>query len=156
MKQYRDTDYWVNEKGEVFRNGKQLKPQMKKRKGKDRYYYITLSKNNKPVCDYIHRMVGELYIPNPDNLPEIDHLDGNRFNNHYTNLEWVTSKENHDRAKQKGLIETKLTIDDIKWIKKNCVLNHETLGLRAIGRKFNVHMTLIRDIMNNKVWKDVS
>ena len=44
--------------------------------------------------EYLHRVVAELFIPNPENKPEIDHIDGNRFNNHYTNLQWVTHQEN--------------------------------------------------------------
>lgn len=155
MKQYKDTDYWVCENGDVFRKGKQLKPQMKKRKGKDRYYYLKLSKNNKIKCEYIHRMVAELYLPNPNELPEIDHIDGDRFNNHYNNLEWVSSKENHDRAIDKGLIESKLTADDVKWIKEHFVLGDRTYGTRALGRKFGVHNTLISDIIRGDAWKQV-
>ena len=44
--------------------------------------------------EYLHRAVAELFIPNTENKPEVDHIDGNRFNNHYTNLRWVTHEEN--------------------------------------------------------------
>lgn len=42
----------------------------------------------------IHRLVGQYFIPNPDNKPHINHIDSVRYNNHYTNLEWVLPLEN--------------------------------------------------------------
>ena len=54
---------------------------------------------------YVHRMVAELFIPNPDNKPFIDHIDGNKHNNHVNNLRWVTQQENchNPITKQKQL-----------------------------------------------------
>lgn len=47
------------------------------------------------VCGmYVHRLVAELFVPNPDNKPEIDHIDTNKLNNNANNLHWVTRKEN--------------------------------------------------------------
>jgi len=43
---------------------------------------------------HIHRLVAELFIPNPDNKPCVDHIDGNRYNNRVDNLRWVNHKEN--------------------------------------------------------------
>ena len=51
---------------------------------------------------YIHRLVAENFIPNPEHKTEINHLDCNPANNHVDNLQWVTSKENKDYAFEFG------------------------------------------------------
>ena len=58
--------------------------------------------------EYLHRIVANLFIPNPENKPEIDHIDGNRYNNHFTNLRWVTHLENlNNPISQKRKSKTK-------------------------------------------------
>lgn len=55
------------------------------------YLYVSLgSKNHR----YIHRLVAEAFIPNPDNLPQIDHIDTDKTNNNESNLRWVTKQQN--------------------------------------------------------------
>ena len=48
-----------------------------------------------PQYPFVHRLVAETWVPNPDNLPEINHIDGNPQNNHISNLEWCTHQQNH-------------------------------------------------------------
>lgn len=71
------------------RKEKILKP--KQRKG---YLYVGLCKNGKVKQYLVHRLVAEHFIPNPNNLPQIDHINTNKTDNRVENLRWVTQKEN--------------------------------------------------------------
>lgn len=68
--------------------------------GEHGYRYYRLSKNGKKKMVYAHRLVAETYIPNPDNLPVVNHKDGNKLNNNVSNLEWVTYSENTKHWRQ--------------------------------------------------------
>lgn len=66
------------------------------------YYQVFLSKNGKSFKEYIHRIVATHFIPNPENKPQVNHKNSNRFDNRSENLEWVTVKENHTHALKFG------------------------------------------------------
>lgn len=93
--------YKANEHGEVYSNyhKRLLQPYT----GSDGYLRVNLSKNSKAKITMVHRIVAELFIPNPKNLPVVNHIDGNKRNPDISNLEWVTYSENSNHAFSNGL-----------------------------------------------------
>lgn len=83
--------YKINRKGEVWscRQKRNLKLS-----NIGRYYGLTLIKDKVRKHDTIHRILALQYIPNPENLPEIDHIDRNCYNNDLSNLRWVNRYDN--------------------------------------------------------------
>jgi len=74
--------------------------------------------NNLVKMFKVHRLVGLLFIDNPNNHPMLNHIDGVKLNNHHTNLEWITAKENVHHAVDTGLMSIrKLTSDEVREIR---------------------------------------
>lgn len=67
------------------------------------YYFVGLLKDKNRKYFAVHRLVAQAFIKNPNNYEQIDHIDGNKLNNNVDNLEWVTPKENTQRAWKIGL-----------------------------------------------------
>lgn len=73
------------------------------KKNKDGHMRVWLSKGSKKTPYFVHRLVAEAFIPNPENKPVVNHIDGNPSNNHVDNLEWATRSENDLHAFRLGL-----------------------------------------------------
>ena len=67
------------------------------------YYRVCLYHNHKQKRYFRHRLVAQLFLPNPNNLPEINHDDGNKSNNNVSNLVWCTRTENEREAHRIGI-----------------------------------------------------
>lgn len=87
--------YTVYSDGSVLgKRGKFMSPQDNGRG----YLIITLQTPTGRLCKAIHRLLAECFIPNPNNLSDVDHIDGNRQNNSLSNLRWVTHGENIEHS----------------------------------------------------------
>ena len=96
-----DGYYEVSNRGEVRTKKKTLR----KHAMSNGYFNVSLFKNGKYKAIGIHRLVAIAFIPNPDNLPQVNHKDGNKHNNEVSNLEWATCSENISHAYNTGLKE---------------------------------------------------
>lgn len=90
------TDYEVSYYGNVRSCKNPSNPRLLKQHpvGKGGYYKIALSTNGELTQKLVHRLVAEMFIPNPEEKPCVNHIDGNKLNNVVDNLEWVTQYEN--------------------------------------------------------------
>ena len=95
--------YGITSEGDVY--GYKRKGFLKPASHKNGYLYVYLSKNNKLKKHYIHRLVAMAYIPNPENLPEVDHKDNNKTNNCVNNLQWLSHKDNTRKSCNKAILQ---------------------------------------------------
>ena len=89
-----------NLKTEHWKHKGILKPRLNKYTG---YCRCSITVNDVIVDKYVHRLVAEAFIPNPENKPEVNHKDGDKTNNKLSNLEWVTKEENMQHCFKAGL-----------------------------------------------------
>ena len=132
-----------------------LKPQIG-----EYYLHVDLYKDKKDHTKTIHSLVAKAFIPNPNNLPEVNHKDGIKYNNNVTNLEWSTFSDNTKHAYKTGLLVaakgenhgmSKLTEIQVKEIREL----KGKLRQREIADKYNVCRQLISCIHLNKNWKNI-
>lgn len=121
--------------------------------------YVIVSLINEKGCRVlkVHRLVALHFVENVYNKPQVNHDDGNKQNNHHSNLEWCTNLENNTHARKNGLINdyginnkvAKLTDSDVVEI-RNSSLYQKDLAL-----KFNVSKSLISRVQLRLAWKHI-
>lgn len=112
------------------------------------YHYSCLTINGKGQNHMIHRLVGQAFIPNPEDKPQVNHIDGCKSNNVLQNLEWNTSKENINHAWDTGLAKPKNGI-----LNGNAVLTEkDILEIRASSLT-PLELSLIYKIKREQVYK---
>ena len=95
--------YAVTSCGKVwsYKNKKFLKP-VADGKG---YLFVRLCKNGISKPYKAHRLVAMAYIPNPDNLPQVDHIDNDKTHNYINNLQWITNRNNVRKGRNKPILQ---------------------------------------------------
>lgn len=106
------------------------------------YVYLPLGQRGKTKAIRIHKAVAETFIPNPNNLPMINHIDEDKTNCSITNLEWVTPKENFNKHldNHKEGNNRKLKKEDVKFILDNRYI----IPQRTLAKMFKVARTCIQ------------
>ena len=158
-----ETKYVVTKKGDIYntKTGKKLKHKID-RKG---YPKVTISHNGIAKDKRVHVLVALGFVknPNPEKFKIVNHLDGNKLNPYYKNLEWTDHKGNMKHAIKHGLLKplsgentgrAKLKNKDVHEICK--YLSEGKLTQREISKKFNVDESIIHEIKLGNNWKEIS
>ena len=128
----------------------------------------------------VHRLVALAFIPNPEQKPHVNHIDGNKLNNHVSNLEWCTAKENNLHARQTGLHKqavghkikyqsdltkqkalanlkdkSKLTPDQVRYVRQVFVPRSKEFSATALAQQFGTSVTAMCKIVKGQVYKDI-
>ena len=109
-----------------------------------------------------HRLVAEHFIPNPENLPEVNHLNGIKSDCKFTNLEWSTSSDNSKHAVRLGLKKGKkgITNPSVKLSEIEVLdivqLSRKGTSQNELARIFNCHQTTISSIVTGKIWTELT
>lgn len=172
--------YFSNKEGDIFGPKYGISKPMAQQKDKKGYLTIRLRINNEYKYQKVHRLIGNTFIENIDNKPEINHKDGNKTNNNVSNLEWVTSHENQIHSYANGLRvpivgekhwthqkphllakgskngNSKLNEQQIIEIRNIWENTDKKYGLLIkLSRKFGIHKNKIYEIVHRKTWKHI-
>ncbi len=158
-REYKDTGYFVDTEGNIYskRDKGKILVLAETHKG---YYRCGLSLPDGKRTISAHRMVAITFIPNPDNLPEVNHIDGDKKNNSVQNLEWVTSKQNKRHAMEvlgSGFGETHscatITTEDVHTICRMIEQGYRTVD---IVKTTNIGIDKVRSIKKGGTWRHIS
>lgn len=144
----RSVDRYVNYKN--IKNKKRLMKGQIINLNKDNrgYFVVTLSKNNERKNYSVHRLVAEAFIPNPDNLPTVDHINRIRTDNRVDNLRWADYKLQQDNADRKK--QAKALSKPVQQYTKDMVLVAEYPSANEAERQTGIHHSNIINCCSNK------
>lgn len=143
--------YEISMLGNVKKNGKLLNVGI----NQSGYYRINLYIGRKAYTNTIHRLIALHFIPNPNNYPILNHIDGNKLNNSLDNLEWCTYSHNTQHAYDNKLMKakscelhgrSKLTKENVSGIRSGKYTERQVKDL------FNLSRTQFYRIKRNEGW----
>ena len=165
-----DGFYQVSNLGDVKSIGGQIgnairKPRVLKQSLTiDGYPKVRLQRGNEDRTVTVHRLVAMYFVPNPNNEETVNHIDGNKMNNVFSNLEWTDRSGQMHHAYKLNLksarvgssnSNAKLTPKEVRYIRDNYIKGNREYGSSALGRKFGVTHRVITLIANGETYKDV-
>ncbi len=155
-----DGMYQISTKGRVksFKRGKAIL--IKQKLNEDGYLHVCLSKGCHHKCFSVNRLVAMAFIPNPENKPEVDHIDNNHTNNCVENLRWATRGENAKYAVESGAYRfgdnhprAKLTTAQAKEIMEIYIPRSKEYGIKALAKKYGVSRATIENVIYGGAWR---
>jgi len=142
---------------------KSIKPKpmlLKQQKNRIGYMDIVIrNSEQKKIHRFVHRLVAEAFIPNPNKKPQVNHIDGNKQNNRVDNLEWATSKENIGHAISIGIRNTQGERNPFSKTAEETVLKIRELYNtgkyfnRELSKMFNMPISTVEHITSRRRWK---
>lgn len=135
---------------------------------KDGYKKIGLiNDDNVKKKVFVHRLVAQAFIPNPNGKPQVNHRDGNKANNKFNNLEWCTAKENTAHSIKTGLTDfskinyrkgeeassSKITNEDVKELRE--MYDTGEFSLKELSIYFDISIPTVWNIAKRKTWTHI-
>lgn len=124
------------------------------------YLSVTLSKNGKCFRTRVHRLVAEHFCENPHNQNVVRHLDGNKENNHFSNLSWGTYRDNYEDSRKHGTNphgenhgRARLTREQVLEIRRDYWFVKGKSNAADLTKKYNVSRRTITYIVSGSFWK---
>lgn len=162
FKRYMGSEYYVSNTGMVYSSqcGKMLKGYLS-----NEYLWFDLWVNGEKIRKSKHRLIAECFIPNPENLPIVRHLNDNPFDVRLCNLAWGTKSDNMNDAVKNGRIANRPSPKGEK--NRNCKLTEQQIiSIRQdinsgvhyteISTKYGISVAYIYNIKAKRVWKHIA
>lgn len=145
-------NYFVSKDGDLYSKiyKKKLFINIERYKANNQRVYVCLNKNSKTHTLLLARIIALTFLTNPLNLPEVNHIDGNYYNNKLNNLEWSSRLDNQRHAKENGLLK----LSDTRRIIQQFNLNNEFIAeyksIVDAAKSIGIHKSAIDAVLSGK------